>query len=44
MNVVEREDTAAMEERAKYVVMIDQTKRVMAGFHYDLELLGQRAA
>ena len=44
VNVVEREDTAAMEERAKYVGMIDQTKRVMADFHYDLELLGQRAA
>ena len=44
VNVVEREDTAAMDYGAQYVGMIDQTERVMADFHNDLELLGQRPA
>ena len=44
MNVVEREDAAAMEEDAAYAGMLEQTERVMAHFNQDLETLGQRSA
>jgi hypothetical protein len=44
VNVIEREDTVAMEDGAKYAGMIGQTERVMAAFNDDLEALGQRAS
>ena len=44
VNVIEREDTAAMAERAKYAGMIDQTERVMTYIHSDLEAMGHRVA